>query len=943
MPAPTYDIFISYSHTDQTWVWAWLIPRLKAVGLAVCTDRESFDIGVPSLINMENAVAASRHTLLVLTEAWVRSQWTRFEALLVQSEDPGGLFQRTLPVLRQPCAPPRRIGMLTYADLTGRGDMDAEFAKLFDAIRGVRRLPDASATRQTLGLQRDLAGMAWADEAADIESGYRDELVHDLTWHDFRGIYQFKQNIRLPLADIYQELGFLKVGGAAEHRDARERLLAMDEAARLAETERRMNERVGDALGRSQRLVILGDPGAGKTITLKYIALMLASGRGGERLGLAAPYLPVRVRLAYFAQELMQKPALSLDNWLFQVVPQQQASHPRLGDFVRLTLQRGVGMVLLDGLDEVGNDPVNGQTLRKTVVARVRQFADRWCTADRPNRLIVTSRIEGYWDEALSNCDHVELSPLNPPDEVEQFLLRWYGAYERDRDLALTSETVQARAAERVRGLLPQLMDTPSVKRLAANPLLLTILVLIYENVGKLPNRRAKLYDTCTKTLLESWRQEQTERQSKLLDDLGDEGEQIVTRVVAALAYWLHERYPGGAAPLAECRDQLRGILTQDEGYDRQQAAAIAESLLDYASCEAGLLCERGLGRYGFFHLTFEEYLAAYHLARRDLRKRAEMLAAHWEDDRWREVLLLAAGVLGVVDGHQSDASVYVTSLRQLEPADPANLGRGVVLAGRALADIGQRNVNLITRRDVMRDLRLTMQDRDLETEGLHDPARVEPRTRYAAGEAWDELGGLPDDLDAWVLCPKRADSGGDLLAAKYPAANVQFERFIQAGGYENWYYWGGKDSSGWRWRVTEHNIQWHGEGPVTQPAYWQHPRFGKDRRGYPVIGISWYEAAAYAKWLTEQWRGANSRLQIWHNGRLEDWKPNAGAIARLPTDSLRTPNGFGWPGEKKRARKNAILGMCQGPVASPMNIRIVRLSYPGATRANLALAAHRL
>ena len=61
---------------------------------------------------------------------------------------------------------------------------------------------------------------AWADEAADVESGYRDELIHDLTWHDFRGIYQFKQNIRLPLADIYQELGFLKVGNAAEHRDA---------------------------------------------------------------------------------------------------------------------------------------------------------------------------------------------------------------------------------------------------------------------------------------------------------------------------------------------------------------------------------------------------------------------------------------------------------------------------------------------------------------------------------------------------------------------------------------------------------------------------------------------------------------------------------------------------------------------------------------------------
>src|SRR5690606_28939583 len=120
----------------------------------------------------------------------------------------------------------------------------------------------------------------------------------------------------------------------------------------------------------------------------------------------------------------------------------------------------------------------------------------------------------------------------------------------------------------------------------------------------------AKLYDTCTQTLFESWRQEQTERESKLLNDLGEEGEQIVTRVVAALAYWLHEHYPGGSAPLAECSDQLRTILMQDDiGYEQKQAEEIAKAMLDYAACEAGLLCERGLGRYGFFHLTFEEYL----------------------------------------------------------------------------------------------------------------------------------------------------------------------------------------------------------------------------------------------------------------------------------------------------------------------------------------------
>ena len=90
----------------------------------------------------------------------------------------------------------------------------------------------------------------------------------------------------------------------------------------------------------------------------------------------------------------MQKPALSLDNWCFRSCA-ATGQPPAPGRFLRLALNVGLRLVLLDGLDEVGNEPVNGQTLRKTVVARVRHFADRWCTADRPNRLVVTSRIEG--------------------------------------------------------------------------------------------------------------------------------------------------------------------------------------------------------------------------------------------------------------------------------------------------------------------------------------------------------------------------------------------------------------------------------------------------------------------------------------------------------------------------------------------------------------------
>ena len=137
-----YDVFISYSPSDESWVWDWLIPLLKEAEFSVCSDQESFDVGVPNLINMENAVAASRHTVLVLTPAWVASQLANFEGLLGQQNDPNGQLQRTLPVLYRPCSVPPRIAQLAHVDFTGKKDADREFTRLLNALRGIRRIPE---------------------------------------------------------------------------------------------------------------------------------------------------------------------------------------------------------------------------------------------------------------------------------------------------------------------------------------------------------------------------------------------------------------------------------------------------------------------------------------------------------------------------------------------------------------------------------------------------------------------------------------------------------------------------------------------------------------------------------------------------------------------------------------------------------------------------------
>ncbi|MBV7329325.1 toll/interleukin-1 receptor domain-containing protein [Chloroflexi bacterium TSY] len=130
----TYDAFISYSQADQEWVEEWLLQHLEAAGLRICIDSRDFDVGVPNLVNIERAVDRSRHTLIVLTPAWIESEWAEFEALLVQTSDPSGRRRRLLPLLLRPCEIPARIAMLTYADFTDVASHDIAVQRLLHSV-----------------------------------------------------------------------------------------------------------------------------------------------------------------------------------------------------------------------------------------------------------------------------------------------------------------------------------------------------------------------------------------------------------------------------------------------------------------------------------------------------------------------------------------------------------------------------------------------------------------------------------------------------------------------------------------------------------------------------------------------------------------------------------------------------------------------------------------
>jgi tetratricopeptide (TPR) repeat protein len=147
-----YDAFILYAHEDREWVFNYLLPALEGAGLRVAIDVHDFDIGVPSIVNLENVISKSRVTLVVMTPDWVNSEWTTFESVLVQSYDPVARARRILPILLKPCRPPTTLAMLTHLDFTDPLRANSQLMRLISTVRGQATMDPREEARLLAGL-----------------------------------------------------------------------------------------------------------------------------------------------------------------------------------------------------------------------------------------------------------------------------------------------------------------------------------------------------------------------------------------------------------------------------------------------------------------------------------------------------------------------------------------------------------------------------------------------------------------------------------------------------------------------------------------------------------------------------------------------------------------------------------------------------------------------
>ncbi len=381
--------------------------------------------------------------------------------------------------------------------------------------------------------------------------------------------------------------------------------------------------KVLEAVADSQRAVILGDPGSGKSSLLQYLAL--------EWVESNTEKLPLLVEL----REFTLNPSASFLEFLhcgrgvdWQFDQQQLHQH----------LLESPTLVMFDGLDEVFD-----RATQFAVIDDIIRFSQQYPKA----QVLVTSRIIGYNPDHLqhSGFRHFTIQSLDT-DETHEFIDRWY-------DLSLGSDPDKVRLKQRLKDAIA---NSKAIANLADNPLLLTMMAILNRR-QELPRDRADLYDQASRVLLFHWDVDHKRLQISM-DAIGRREKQEMLRLIA---YEMQAGEEGLKGNLISA-EHLTRILTdylRDQSFSnpREKANRLIQQLRE----RNFILCYRGADTYGFMHRTFLEYFCAIEIVHRFEKQRTltfeqlrdEVFGQHWQDETWHEVLKLICGMICTSFSHE--------------------------------------------------------------------------------------------------------------------------------------------------------------------------------------------------------------------------------------------------------------------------------------------------
>jgi len=641
-----------------------------------------------------------------------------------------------------------------------------------------------------------------------------------------------------------------------------------------------------DAFRLTPHMVLLGDPGAGKSTFVRIVIAQLAAGQSPA--GLSADLLPIFVTLRDVVPSLADLdldaiPDAEHDAALAKAMRDHMLAALKsldAGGFeneLLNVLNDHTCFLVFDGLDEVP------QELRGRVRQAVLAVLERY----QPPYVMITCRVRSYVGKAV--LPGVETWTLDDfkNHQIAGFARAWYRAH------AELGRLGAGQAEQRAESLVQSALGD-ALRDLAANPMLLTTMALIhYQDVG-LPEEAVRLYTRAVEILLYRWQQQKVGQEA--LDALLGNDRRL-RPLMERLAYEAHrskaDAESGDTADVS--RHQAQDLL-EDELGDVQQA----RDFLDYVDQRAGLLLGRGEahGRpasYGFPHRTFQEYLAGcYLLGGNDSDRVTAFYACAGEGDGWNLVAQYGFEELYHNTRNGEEQLLHLAYNLLGDKLDSEQAQRAALWSAR-MAD-------LVGRDAIERDTRHPMG-------GSGYLGRLLPRCvtllggvlsapeRAQAGEALAALGDprfnpaawyLPDDgMLGFVEIPEGVFTMGsddpiDVIArserykpspvhslmlpayymSRYPVTVAQFRVFVQASGH--------------------------------QPS---DPDCLEGVPNHLVVYVSWQDAVVYCDWLTAQ---LCSHLDALPES-LAEWLRDSKARIMLPSEAewekaARGPRSFIYP-----------------------------------------------
>ena len=636
-----------------------------------------------------------------------------------------------------------------------------------------------------------------------------------------------------------------------------------------------------EAVSANRGIVLLGDPGSGKSTFVNHLAHCLAQHALEPKQAwlLRLPgwpeseggLLPVMVILRDYARSILDNDQPDLAHlWQFISAELKAQNLTAAIKPILANLEDGKALVLLDGLDEV-TTVAQRRFVRDVVSAFMRRYPD--------NRYLLTCRILSYQaptspdgeDLRIQALPAYTLAPLDEPKQ-DRFVAAWYA------ELVEKGQVRREEQADKSHSLQTA-VRRHDLQTMAGNPLLLTVMAVVHTHKGELPDARAILYGDTVDLLLSRWEAQKAgtgEAADGILSLLRQAGRSEIDlkSVLRKLAHETQAQTGEGLlADIAEL-DLLRALADLKKDSEGMGDLYWAQKVTLAMKLRAGLLIERTPGVFAFPHRTFQEYLAGVHLTSEgDFAKLAIDLA----DDRlrWRETLLLAVGHLVYVKEETSRPLFFASELCPSRLSDDEKAWRKVWLAGEVLFEIGLLRVADSDLGQVLLD---RVRHRLLE---LIIGGKLTAAERVYAGDTLAQLGDPRESVlkvDAMDFC--WVPHGAFLLGSGAEDKEANKDEKHQRDYELDYGYWIA------RYPVSVAQFRQYLAESGEQPAA---PDCLSGKPNHPVVYVSWDEAKAFCAWLTQRWQQQGFIPEGWSvdlPNELE-WEKAARGGLRIPTQPL--------------------------------------------------------